>query len=146
MSNNTISNIAILIAGNLDIDPNIIIELIPQNLANQIISDDQNEKIVELLGSDNQIDAFGKNNNLGDNNFIELKSSLGKLQMLALIKNLKKAEKCEDVLNTFIKLMNNKIGQVNDVLKTNLQFGGEQKNYYKKYKKYKIKYLFIKNI
>jgi len=145
MSNNTISNIAILIARNLDIDPDIIIESIPHNLANQTISADQNEKIVELLGSDNQIDAFGKNNNLGDN-FNELKSSLGKLQMLALIKNLKKAEKCEDVLNTFINLMNNKIGQVNDVLKTNLQFGGEQKNYYKKYKKYKIKYLFIKNI
>ena len=69
---------------------------------------------------------------------------MGKLQILALTKNLKKAEKCEEVLNTFINLMNNKIGQVNDVLKTNLQFGGGQKNYFKKYIKYKKKYLLIK--
>jgi hypothetical protein len=139
----TIRNIANDIADNLGIEVEIILESIPETLVDQIISDDQNVKIAELLGSDNQIYAFGIENNLGVN-FDELKSNLGKLQMLALIKSLKKAEKCEDVINTFINLMNNKIGQVNNVLKNNLQIGGAQKNYYKKYKKYKIKYLFIK--
>jgi hypothetical protein len=147
MSKYTIRNIAELIADNLgigiDIDRSIIIDSIPDSLIDQIISDDQIEKIQELLNSDNEINNFGLDNQLGDN-FDELKSNLGKLQMFALIKSLKKAEKCEEVLNTFIDLMNNKIGQVNNVLKSNLQFGGGQKNYYKKYKKYKIKYLFIK--
>lgn len=143
MSNNSIRYIANLIAENLGIDPIIIIDSIPENLIDEIINDDQIEKIQELLNSDNEIKNFGLDNQLGDN-FDELKSNLGKLQMLALIKSLKKAEKCEEILNTFINLMNNKIGQVNNILKTNLQFGGGQKNYYKKYKKYKIKYLFIK--
>ena len=143
MSKNTIENIAIEIAKKLGIEPIIILQSIPENLINQIISDDQIVKIQELLNSDNEINNFGLDNQLGAN-FNELKSNLGKLQMLALIKSLKKAEKCEEILNTFINLMNNKIGQVNDVLKTNLQFGGGQKNYFKKYRKYKKKYLYIK--
>ena len=143
MSNNSIRFIANLIAENLDIDPNTIVQSIPENLIDEIISDDQIEKILELLNSDNEINNFGLENQLGDN-FNDLKSNLGKLQILVLIKSLKKAKKCEEILNTFIYLMNNKIGQVNNVLKSNLQFGGGQKNYYKKYKKYKIKYLFIK--
>ena len=143
MSNNTIRNFANLIADNLGIDRIIIVESIPEHLIDEIISDDQIEKILELLNSDNEINNFGLENQLGDN-FNDLKSNLGKLQILVLIKSLKKAKKCEEILNTFIDLMNNKIGQVNNVLKYNLQFGGGQKNYYKKYKKYKIKYLFIK--
>lgn len=143
MSKNTIENIAIEIAKKLGIEPIIITQSIPDSLIDQIISDDQIEKIQELLNSDNEINNFGLDNQLGAN-FNELKSNLGKLQMLALIKSLKKAEKCEEILNTFINLMNNKIGQVNDVLKTNLQFGGGQKNYFKKYRKYKKKYLYIK--
>ena len=145
MSNNTIRNFANLIADNLGIDRIIIVQSIPENLIDEIISDDQIEKILELLNSDNEINNFGLENQLGDSdNFNDLKSNLGKLQILVLIKSLKKAKKCEEILNTFIDLMNNKIGQVNNVLKSNLQFGGGQKNYYKKYKKYKIKYLFIK--
>jgi len=140
---NTIRNITEIIAQNLGIEPNTIIESIPANLIDEIISDDQYEKIQALLNSDKEINDFGIDNRLGPN-FNELKSNLGKLQMLALIKILKKAEKCEEVLNTFIDLMNNKIGQVNNVLKTNLQFGGGQINYFKKYRKYKKKYLFIK--
>lgn len=140
---NTIKDIAILIANKLGIESDIILDAIHVSLVDQIISDDQIEKIHELLYSDDEINKFGLDNQLGEN-FDELKSSLGKLQMLALTKNLKKAQKCEEVLNTFINLMNNKIGQVNEVLKTNIQFGGGQKNYYKKYKKYKKKYLFIK--
>ena len=143
MSNNTIRNFANLIADNLGIDRIIIVQSIPENLIDEIISDDQIEKILELLNSDNEINNFGLENQLGDN-FNDLKSNLGKLQILVLSKSLKKAKKCEEILNTFIDLMNNKIGQVNNVLKSNLQFGGGQKNYYKKYKKYKIKYLFIK--
>ena len=139
----TIGHIANLIAQRLGIEEEIILNSIPQELVNQIISDDQIEKIQALINSDIEINNFGLDNNLGEN-FNELKSNLGKLQILALTKNLKKAEKCEEVLNTFINLMNNKIGQVNDVLKTNLQFGGGQKNYFKKYIKYKKKYLLIK--
>lgn len=140
---NTIRHIANLIARHLGIEGEIILNSIPRELVNQIISDDQIDKIQALINSDIEINEFGFANNLGEN-FDELKLNLGKLQILALTKNLKKAEKCEEVLNTFIDLMNNKIGQVNDVLKTNLQFGGGQKNYFKKYIKYKKKYLLIK--
>lgn len=140
---NTLKQIANNIATELNIVPDQLIKLIPDKLINITIRKEQIEKINKLIKSDNKINDFGKTNKLSDN-FNNLKISLGNLQMLALIKNLEKADNCEDVLNTFIELMNNKIEQVNKILNTNLQSGGGQKNYYKKYIKYKIKYLFKK--
>lgn len=147
MSNTiTILDIAIRIARNLGIEVETIQNSIPPNLLNEEVNNhDLLVKINELIVSDRSIDDFGKSYQLGEN-FNTLKNNLGKLQLLVLLKNLKKAKKCDDVLNHFLNLMNNKIGQVNDILNENLQFGGSQKNYYKKYKKYKIKYLLFKKM
>lgn len=140
---NTLKEIASRIADALGIDYERLKQSIPSKLIDIPISEEQMNKINELIESDTKIKSFGTTNNLS-NNFTELKASLGTLQILALIKNLEKADNCDDVLNTFIKLMNTKIEQVNEILNTNLQSGGGQKNYYKKYIKYKIKYLFKK--
>mgnify|MGYP001373296247 CR=1 FL=1 len=143
---NTIEYITNEVARNLNIDPIIILNALPSNLLNvQINNSELLNTITNLLKSDKEINSFGLRNNLGDNYTI-LKNNLGKLQLLSLTKNLNKAEKCDDILNAFIEMMNNKISKVNDFLQINLQSGGNQINYYKKYKKYKKKYLLFKKI
>ena len=143
---NTIRTFAIEIANNLGINVDIIIDSISQDILEQPISDEQMTQLqgiqTELSTIDQDINEFGRSNVLGDN-FIELKNNLGKLQVLALIKKLKQAEKCEDVLNAFTDAMKYKIEKVNTALESNLQSGGRQK-YYIKYMKYKKKYLLIK--
>ena len=146
MQNNTIQDIAIRVANRLGIDPNQLIQYLPQNLLQVQIQNQQLLATIQnLLQSDDEINQFGNRHRLGQN-YTDLKNSLGRLQLLALAKNLARAERCDDVLNTFIQMMNNKIGQVNQVLQTNLQFGGNLINYYKKYKKYKKKYLSLKKM
>jgi hypothetical protein len=146
MQNNTIQNIATQVANRLGIDANQLIGYLPRNLLVVQIQNQQLLDIIQnLLTSDDEINQFGTRHGLGQN-YTELKNSLGRLQLLALAKNLARAESCDDVLNTFIQMMNNKIGQVNQVLQTNLQFGGNQINYYKKYKKYKKKYFVLKKM
>ena len=144
MQNNTIQDIATQVATRLGIDANQLIRYLPQNLLLVPIQNQELFNIIQiLLTSDDEINQFGRRHQLGQN-YTELKNSLGRLQLLALAKNLARAESCDDVLNTFIQMMNNKIGQVNQVLQTNLQFGGNQINYYLKYKKYKKKYFVLK--
>jgi len=146
MQNNTIQNIAIRVADRLGIDNQQLIQHLPPNLLNVEIQNQQLlDTILNLLRSDDEINQFGMRHRLGQN-YLNLKNNLGRLQLLALSKNLARAERCDDVLNTFIEMMNNKIGQVNQVLQTNLQLGGNLNNYYKKYKKYKKKYLSLKKI
>lgn len=141
---NTIQDIATKVANRLGIDANQLIRYLPDNLLGVQIQNQQLLDTIEnLLQSDNEINQFGTRHGLGQN-YTDLKNSLGRLQLLALAKNLARAERCDDVLNTFIQMMNNKIGQVNQVLQTNLQMGGNQINYYKKYKKYKKKYFLLK--
>jgi len=124
-----------------------IIDEIKPKLLDINIDSELEKKFQELLETDLIINKFGNEQNLNTNdNFKELKTNLGKLQLLVLIKNLNKAENCEDVLNAFINVMNTKIKTVNEVLKSNIQSGGNRIDYYQKYKKYKKKYTIIKNM
>ena len=144
---NTIIDIANQVAINLEINQNTLISSIPNHLKSIVITNPNLlDKIKELFVADTEINDFGKNHNLKGTNFDTLKNNLGKLQILSLIKNLEKAEKCDDVLNVFIDMLNKKIGSVNTILQTNLQGGGSKINYYKKYKKYKKKYLLLKKM
>lgn len=144
---NTIRKFAETIATNLQIDKKIIINEINDNLLDRNIDSALEGKFTELLQTDQNIQTFGSQQELNDNdNFIELKNNLGRLQLLVLIKNLNKAENCTDVLNAFINVMNTKIETVNEVLRSNIQSGGNQIDYYQKYKKYKKKYTIIKNM
>jgi hypothetical protein len=137
-----------LIAENIGIRYEDIISGLEQTILRQIdtfqVPRELEEKIKELIKQDNEINQFGKEHNIKSDNFNELKINLGKLQLLAI---LKKANNCEDVLNSFIDLLNNKIGAINDILKAKLQAGGSDINYeyYRKYNKYKNKYLLFKN-
>lgn len=144
---NTIEDIAKQVATNLGIEPNTLILSIPTDLKSILITNQTLlNKIFELSTADTDIKNFGDDHKLIGTNFDTLKKNLGKLQIFALIKNLEKAKKCDDVLNMFIDTLNKKIGSVNDILQTNLQGGGSKINYYKKYKKYKKKYLLLKKM
>jgi hypothetical protein len=141
---NTIKQFLDKINENLQIN---ITDKIKPELFDIKIDSELEEKFQELLQTDINIQTFGSEQNLNDNdNFIELKNNLGRLQLLVLIKNLNKAENCADVLNAFINVMNTKIKTVNEVLKSNIQSGGNRIDYYQKYKKYKKKYTIIKNM
>jgi hypothetical protein len=144
---NTIREFAEKIANNLQIKKEIIINEINDDLLDRNIDSALEGKFTELLQTDINIQIFGSQQELNDNdNFIELKNNLGRLQLLVLIKNLNKAENCADVLNAFMNVMNTKIETINEVLRSNIQSGGNQIDYYQKYKKYKKKYTIIKNM
>lgn len=137
----------------LNIDPNKFRSIIEQKIPekNRIITDNSLlEKITALLNSDEEINAFEtklKSETIL-NNFRIMKERLAELQVLALIKKLEKSDTCEDVLNSFLVVLNNKFEGVNNVLADSLnQSGGGSKNnqvdenieYYIKYLKYKLK-------
>jgi len=145
------------IAEALAIPEGQLIELIRKKITQEEIdksSDNHKDKINEiknLLQSDEDINNFGDNlkNQAVKNNFEKLKNNLGKLQVLVLLKKIEKSKDCDDILNNFIGIINNKISVVNDVLEKKLdrgQTGGGKKNtkYIGKYIKYKLKYLKLK--
>ena len=104
-------------------------------------------KIENLLEKDLLISNFGEleiNKESTKINFMKLKNSLGKLQILVLINNLKKSKDCNDVLNSFMNIFNNKIESVNEILANDLLQTGGGNKYYNKYLKYKINYLNLK--
>lgn len=111
------------------------------------------EKILLLLQSDTEINQFEtrlKNPQVLDN-FKIMKERLAELQVLALVKKLEKSETCDDVLNSFLVVLNNKFEGVNNVLVDSLNQtgGGNNKsviNYYSKYLKYKLKNHKIENL
>ena len=144
----TMQRIITLIARNIGINVEDITKNLGDTILRQIdtfqVPEELGKKINELIEQDEEINQFGKDHTITSANFTELKISLGKLQLLAI---LKKANNCEDVLNSFIGLLNNKIGAVNNILKDKLQAGGSDINYeyYRKYNKYKNKYLLFKN-
>ena len=146
--NYTMTYIINLIAENIGIRYEDIISDLDETILSQIetfiVPEELREKIIALIEQDKAINDFGTEHEINSKKFAELKINLGKLQLLAI---LKKANNCEDVLNSFIGLLNNKIGAVNNILKKNLQAGGSNINYeyYRKYNKYKNKYLLFKN-
>jgi hypothetical protein len=146
--NYRMTDIIDLIAHNIGINGTDIINGLDQTMKKQIdtfqVPLKLAGKIKALIQQDDEINQFGHKYNITSAKFTELKINLGKLQLLAI---LKKANNCEDVLNSFIGLLNTKISKVNDILKGTLQAGGSNINYeyYRKYNKYKNKYLLFKN-
>ena len=146
--NYTMTYIIELIAHSIGITSDEIKEGLEQTILSQIetfqVPPELVDKIKKLIEQDKEINKFGEDHEINSKKFTELKINLGKLQLLAI---LKKANNCEDVLNSFIGLLNTKISKVNDILKGTLQAGGSNINYeyYRKYNKYKNKYLLFKN-
>jgi hypothetical protein len=147
-----------LIAQRLDIPVEQLTNLITNILTpEEIAKSSENHKdkidvIMNLLKSDTDINDFGnslKNQEVKDN-FNKLKNNLGKLQVLVLLKKIDKSKNCDDVLNTFIGIINNKVSVVNDIMEKKLVGGGQVgggrngKEYIGKYVKYKLKYLRLK--
>jgi hypothetical protein len=152
-----IIELAQLIADTLNIPKNELVDLIRKKLTQEEIdksSENHKDKINEirnLLQSDVDINNFGDSlKNLAvKNNFDKLKNNLGKLQVLVLLKKIGKSKDCDDILNTFIGIINNKVSIVNDILEKKMdggQIGGGCKDtkYIGKYIKYKLKYLLLK--
>lgn len=134
---------------NLDDIPKENIDLIEKILNTDDKMDKEvNEKIGlinKLLKTDNELNNFGKQIKTDSvkKNFTGLKENLAKLQILILIKTLKESKSCDDILNNFITILNTKVTTVNNIVENNItQKGGGNNNlYFKKYIKYKTKYL-----
>lgn len=153
-----ILEIAEIIAEKLKINSakfkNIIINKIPDE-KDRIINDSSLlNKISLLIKSDDEINKFeSKLKNIETiKNFGIMKEKLAELQVLALVKKLEKSDTCDDVINSFLVVLNNKFEGVNSVLADSLnQAGGggynnnynsnniNGINYYSKYLKYKLK-------
>jgi hypothetical protein len=150
-----------LIATDLNIPVEQLTDLITKKLTpEEIARSGENHKdkihmIIKLLQSDKEINNFGNSltNQAVKDNFNNLKNNLGKLQVLVLLKKIDKSNNCDEVLNTFIGIMNNKVSIVNDIMEKKLdnnlvggQIGGSlnDKEYIGKYIKYKLKYLRLK--
>ena len=116
----TIYDIAHQVATKLNIDVTQLIDIIKEKekiIDLNIINDNLLKKIQKLIKTDEDINNFGKT--IDDDvkqNFNMLKQNLGKLQLLVLLKNLEKSKNSSDILNSFIKIFNNKINVVNNIL------------------------------
>ena len=140
------------IASKLKIDEKILLDIIKENLnetqlKSEIIDPKLIEHINNLINIDGEINDIENNlkENETKNNFNRLKQNLGKLQVLVLIKNLKKSKDCDSVIKSLLNVLNNKFENVNNILASDLvQHGGSNDKYYIKYLKYKIKYLYLK--
>ncbi len=134
------------IALKLNINPQKFRTIVEQKIheSDRIIRDRElMSKILLLLQSDTEINQFETKLKSEKvlRNFQIMKERLGELQVLALVKKLEKADTCDDVINSFLVVLNNKFEGVNNVLTGSLnQTGGSKNiNYYSKYLKYKIK-------
>jgi hypothetical protein len=115
----------------------------------KLIDNEKIEQFNKLLDTDNKIKTFEIKyiNNTHENtkkSFNSLKTNLGKLQVLVLLKELEKSKNCDQVLNGLFTILNNKISGINDIISNNTIQNGGGNNYLKKYLKYKIKYFIIK--
>lgn len=148
-----IINIAKQIAIKLNINDNELINIIKDKYSklefNKNIDTKLIDKINKLLKNDEELNQFEKQ--LDSNtipNFKILKTNLGKLQLLILLKNLEKCESNTDILNTFISIVDKKISNINELLIE--QIGGNnnpkytENNYYELYIKYKYRYIKLK--
>jgi hypothetical protein len=145
------------IAKKLKISETILLDIIKPKITDKELNENiiDTEIINKLLNIDSQFVTFEDKYIIKEktkNNFNELKNNLGKLQILVLINKLKKSENCDDILNSFLSVFNNKFKTINNILISELnqldshqlgesQLGGGNFIYYKKYIKYKIKYL-----
>ena len=147
-----IQSISKIISEKLGIEQKILDDILKQKLSEEQLTMEfkDNEKMCKinnLLDTNADILNFGESHITQEttkNNFMKLKTSLGKLQILVLINDLKKSKKCDDVLDSFIKVFNDKIESVNTILADNLIQSGGNSNYIIKYIKYKKKYLDMK--
>lgn len=140
------------IALQLNINENILLEIIKSNLSDtqlniEITDQELINKINNLLTADMEIQnietQFKEKETI--NNFNKLKNNLGKLQVLVLLKKLKKSKDCDSVVKSLLGALNNKFESVNHILESDLvQQGGSNDKYYTKYLKYKMKYLYLK--
>ena len=149
-NNIDIINISHQIADKLGIDREILSDILKEkNIEGIYRSELMDTLIQKLLENDEAINKFEEKITIESTkiNFRNLKNSLGKLQVLVLINKLKKSNTCDEVLNTFITAINNKIENVVSISSTNLQNGGSSiNNNYFKYLKYKIKYYNLINM
>lgn len=145
--NHNIMDIAMIMANKLNINHSKLEIIIKDRIPNyeEIILDNLLvDKINLLLQSDIEISNFESNISSPTvlENFNKLKEHLAELQVSTLIKKLRKAKNSDDILNSFLIVLNNKFDAVNNILKESVQSGGHDTskiNFYAKYLKYKFK-------
>lgn len=147
MNENDLSNIIPIdlksiipkIATALEIEEDILMEIITNKINIVGINNNElvNEVIVKLLKNDEAIKKFGDRitKDTTKDKYKNLKRNLGKLQVLILINKLKQSNNCEDVLNTFISAINNKLENLVELenIKYSQQGGSKINNNYSLY-------------
>lgn len=126
---NNILDIAKNIAQKLNIDSTKLIEIIKKKNYDKNFDSNIHQNLIRkiylLLENDTRIQAFEeKLDSSVKINFYKLKENLAELQLLILLKNIKKSKSNSDILNTFIKILDQKIDTINDVLASDLSGGG----------------------
>lgn len=140
----TINDFVVEMGKTLNIDVRDLNNLINTRLTveERNLNDYHRTEISKLLNVDLKINKYGEINQINKTKYDELKSSLGNLQLNVLLKKLKNANDCTDVIRSFSNVINNKLDVVNDIIIKNMT--GGIINYYNKYIKYKNKYLTYK--
>lgn len=125
-----IRTIAELVAEKLSIDKEQLLTIIDKyEIKNgKIIFNSEHQplllQIEELLNKDNEIKKFDdkiKNSSQSIiTNFNLLKNNLGKLQILVLIKNLESSKNNDELLNSFISILNDKLVSVNSIMESGI--------------------------
>ena len=129
------------IADALDIEQHILRDIITNKINIVGINSTRlvNELIAKLLQNDKAINEFGNHitSETTKEKYKNLKRNLGKLQVLILIDKLKQSNNCDDVLNTFISAINNKLENLVELenIKYSQQGGSNINDNYSSYKK-----------
>jgi hypothetical protein len=150
------------IATSLGIDPTPLIHITKQKFNDKkynITSSNDNSTIInkinELIQNDKKIKIFEETklyelqNSSISTKFKKLKENLGTLEVATILKQLEACKSNEEMLNTLLSILSNKLNSFNTILSYNSTGGGNAlhtNNYhYKKYIIYKNKYINLKN-
>ena len=84
-----------------------------------------NYEELEIVIQNKQVDFIAENKRgvyviPTKENFNKLKQTLGKVQILVLIKKLSESRGCDDVINSLLSVLNTNFESVNNILTSNL--------------------------
>ena len=133
----------------LGISDNILDDIITRkNLTSAQLATKYDNKITDLIKKNTTGFNDFENKIQGSEtkeNFKKFKRNLGQLQILILIKKLEKSTNCDEIIKSFLDVLNPNIEALISI-QEDQSGGGEEDDYYNKYLKYKKKYFILKKI
>ena len=140
-----INGILEIIKTTLNISDDILENIITsKNLTPEQLNTKYDSTIIDLIKNNvNNFDNFESKiqGNETKENFKKFKENLGRLQVLVLIKKLEKSTNCDEIIKSFLDVLNPNIETLISIQEDQLGGGPD---YYNKYLKYKKKYIILK--